>query len=110
MEIMRRRLPTTARKSRYTGPSDLDSGRGYTDPGEPRQSSAAQAETESVTVTVTVSGPVGVSESVTADVTDPRSLYPRTRAWRLAISTGGEAEFVLAVRPEPEPVTVAVTG
>ena len=31
-------------------------------------------------------------------------------AWRLTISTCGEAEFVLPVRPEPEPVTVAVTG
>ena len=42
----------------------------------------------------------------TADRATP---YALTLAWRLTISTCGEAEFVLPVRPEPEPVTVAVT-
>ena len=41
---------------------------------------------------------------------DSWSPFAPILAWRLAISTCGEADFVLPVRPEPEPVTVAVTG
>ena len=41
---------------------------------------------------------------------DSWSPFAPILAWRLAISTCSEAEVLLPVRPEPEPVTVVVSG